>query len=133
MAKKNGRKNGSTGLRAEFTALTADFRKLAEEQAESNRRFEKRQREFERGLNKLASLIVLSGEHIHELYELQAQAHRRLDKLEKNVADLAVMVKATGKQVNETNKRFDAWLRLEQQRRRNGDKSGGRNGKRNED
>lgn len=129
MAKKNGRKKGSLDWHAEFAALGAEFRKLAEEQADINSNFDKRQKRFEQALNTLAGLLKESGERIHELYELQEQANRRLDKLDKEMAEAAVMIKATGKQVIETNKRFDAWLKLEKQRRRNG--HNGSNGKRN--
>lgn len=131
MAKKQGRKNGSAGLRAEFTALAADFRKMAEQQADTNSNFDKRQKRFETALNKLAMLVAELSKEGLALYSMQEQTDQRLKELEKDVADLAVMMKATGKHLNETNKRLDAWLKLEQQRRRNGDKSGGRNGKRN--
>ena len=132
MAKKHSRKNGSVGLRAEFTALAADFRKMAEAQADTNSNFDKRQKRFEVALNKLAMLVTELSKEGLALYSMQEQTDQRLKDLEKDVADLAVMMKATGKHLNETNKRLDAWLKLEQQRRRNGDKNGGRNGKHNE-
>ncbi len=117
-------------MRAEFAALDDEFRKLAEEQADINSNFDKRQKRFEQALNTLAGLLKESGERIHELYELQEHAYLRLDKLDKEMAAAAVMIKATGKQIVETNKRFDAWLKLEQHRRRNGGKNG-HNGRRN--
>lgn len=129
MSKKKGQKNGTRDLHAEFAALGAELRKLAAEQADINSNFDKRQKRFEQALNMLAGLLKESGQRIHELYELQEQATRRLDKLDKEMADAAVMVKATGKQIIETNKRFDAWLKLEQKRRSNG--HNGSNGKRN--
>lgn len=129
MAKKSGRKNGSLDLHAEFAALRVEFRKLAEEQADINSNFDKRQKRFELALNKLAELVEAVSKEGLKLYEGQEQHERRIQRLEKEMADAAVMVKATGKQIIETNKRFDAWLKLEQKRRSNG--HNGSNGKRN--
>lgn len=129
MAKKKGGKNRSLDLQAEFTALAADFRRMEEEQDDINSDFDKRQKRFEVALNKLAFLVGEVSKEGLKLYTLQEETDQRLKELEKNVGNLVVMMTATNRRIDETNNRFDTWLKLEQKRRRNG--HNGSNGKRN--
>ncbi|MBI1761822.1 MAG: hypothetical protein HYR56_10340 [Acidobacteria bacterium] len=116
-------------LQAEFTALAADFRRMEEEQDDINSDFDKRQKRFEVALNKLAFLVGEVSKEGLKLYTLQEETDQRLKELEKNVGNLVVMMTATNRRIDETNNRFDTWLKLEQKRRRNG--HNGSNGKRN--